>query len=36
MKNSRTKQIKGVEYAEIFQVIDDSEQIKKIVGSKER
>ena len=36
MKSSRSKQIKGVEYAEIFRVIDDSEQIKKIVGSKER
>ena len=36
MKSSRSKQIKGVQYAEIFRVIDDSEEIKKLVGSKER
>jgi LmbE family N-acetylglucosaminyl deacetylase len=36
MKSSRSKQIKGVEYAEIFRVIDDSEQIKKVVRSRER
>ncbi len=36
MKNNRIDQIKGVEYAEIFRVIDDSEQILKLTKVKER
>jgi hypothetical protein len=36
MKNNRIDQIKGVEYAEIFRVIDDSEQISKLTKVKER
>lgn len=36
MKSNRIDQIKGVEYAEIFRVIDDSEQILKLTKVKER
>jgi hypothetical protein len=34
MKSNRINQVKSVEYAEIFRVIDDSEQILKL--TKER
>jgi len=34
MKNSRIKQVKGVEYAEIFRVIDDSKLILKLAKEK--
>jgi hypothetical protein len=34
MKNSRIKQVKGVEYAEIFRAIDDSKLILKLAKEK--
>ena len=36
MKSNRINRIKSVEYAEIFRVIDDSEQILKLTKVKER
>jgi hypothetical protein len=34
MKSSRINQVKGVEYAEIFRVIDDSKLILKLAKEK--
>jgi hypothetical protein len=36
MKSNRIDLVKSVEYAEIFRVIDDSEQILKLTKVKER